>query len=492
MIDPAGRHPISRRPIDGHPINRRTVLAGALGLAGLAACGTPAATAASTATAAPGPDWAPLRARLAGTLVLPGEPGYETAKLAYDTLFDNRMPAAVATCANPSDVQACLEFARTAGVPVAARSGGHSYAGYSVPDGGLVIDVTPMAAVDVYPNGTAVIGAGARLADVYAALAAAGRALPAGSCPTVGIAGLTLGGGQGVLTRAYGLTCDTMVSADIVTPDSVLRNANGTDEPDLYWALRGGGGGNGGIVTAFGFATVAAPRITVFSLRFPDGSALDVLGAWQNWMGTAPDELWSTCSVSSGPAPTARISGAFVGPQAAGQAQVDALLATTGPATSANVSERDYLAAMRYFAGSSDRAAFVASSRVLPTALPDPAKLIALLARPGVSVLLDSLGGAVSRLDPAATAYPHRTAFATAQIYASVPAGGDPAPVRAAVGEIRDGLGALTGTTGYVNYIDPDLPDWQTAYYGANADRLQATVARYDPDRVLAFAQGLA
>jgi FAD/FMN-containing dehydrogenase len=482
VIDSAGRR----------TVGRRTVLAGALGLAGLAACGTSAATAPAATTAAPPPDWSALRSRLAGTLVLPGEPGYATAKLSHDTLFDDHDPAAVAACANPSDVQACLEFGRAAGLPVAARSGGHSYAGYSVPPGGLVVDVTAMAAVDVHPNGTAVIGAGARLADVYTALAAAGRCLPAGSCPTVGIAGLTLGGGQGVLTRAYGLTCDTMVSADVVTPDGVLRNANGTDEPDLHWALRGGGGGNGGIVTAFGFATVPAPRVTVFSLRFPTGSALDVLGAWQPWMSAAPDELWSTCSVSSGPTPTARISGAFVGPEAACRAHLDALLATAPATTSANVSERDYLAAMRFFAGSSDRETFVASSRVLPAPLPDPAKLVALLSRPGVSVLLDALGGAVSRLDPTATAYPHRTAFATAQIYASVPAGGDPAPARAAVGEVRDRLGAITGNTGYVNYIDPDLPDWQSAYYGANLDRLRSTVTRYDPDRVLAFSQGLA
>jgi FAD/FMN-containing dehydrogenase len=465
-------------------VSRRAVLGAALGIAGLAGCGRAAQAA---APAQPPPDWDALRARLTGTLVLPGEPGYDTARLSFNILFDGRRPAAVASCATPADVQAGLAAARAAGLPVAARSGGHSYAGYSVPDGGLVLDVAPMAQVRVAADGTAEVGAGARLGAVYAQVAAAGRALPAGSCPTVGIAGLTLGGGIGVLTRAYGLTCDRLVAAQVVTADSTLRTVSADADPDLFWALRGGGGGAAAVVTSFTFATEPAPSVTVFSLRFAGAPALAVLTAWQSWAVGAPDELWSTCALTSGAAPGARISGAFLGDESACRDQLAGLLAAAPPATSTTVSARDYLGAMRWFAGSSDRQRFVASSRVLPTPLPDPAALVDLLARPGIAVLLDALGGAAGRVDPAATAFPHRTAFASAQVYATVR--GDPAPTTAAVAEVRDGLGALTGATGYVNYIDPGMPDWASAYYGTNLPRLRDVVARHDPDRVLAFPQ---
>lgn len=483
-------------------VSRRAVLGGLVGLAGLAACGAPAgASPAATTTAAPAstapptptpPDWAALRSRLKGTLVLPGEPGYDDARLSHDTLFDARRPAAVASCRTPADVQACLEVAHSAGLPAAARSGGHSYAGYSVPDGGLVIDVTPLSGVRVGAGGSAEVGAGTRLTDVYAGVAGSGRALPAGSCPTVGVAGFTLGGGIGTLTRAYGLTCDRVTAARVVTADSTLRTVTAQDDPDLLWALRGGGGGNAGVVTSFTFATEPAPTITVFSVRFPPGTAVDVLGNWQSWMTGAPDELWSTCPVSSGPSVTARVVGTFLGPEAGCRDQLSRLLAGLPAPTSMTVSTKDYLAAMRFFAGGSGRETFVATSRVLPAPLPDPAALVALLARPGTSVLLDALGGAMARTDPATSAFPYRGAFASAQVYASVPAGQDGTAQRAAIGEVRDGLGAITGNTGYVNYIDPQMPDWATAYYGDSLPRLRDVVARYDPDGVLAFAQGLA
>ena len=123
---------------------------------------------------------------------------------------------------------------------VATRSGGHSYAGYSTPSKGLVLDLSRLTTIRATADGMVRIGAGARLAHVYAALGRIGRCLPGGSCPTVGIGGLTLGGGVGFLTRAHGLTCDRLVAADVVTPDGVLRHVSATDEPDLFWALRGG------------------------------------------------------------------------------------------------------------------------------------------------------------------------------------------------------------------------------------------------------------
>jgi hypothetical protein len=480
-------------------LSRRTFLAAATAAATAtlaAGCtstsGTPRPTPTSTTpppTTRPRPvppDWSALRARLPGGLQLPGDPGYDTARRVYDPLFDNRRPAAVARCTRPEDVQACVDVAANARLPLAARSGGHSYAGYGNADGALVVDLSPMSRVQVRPDGTAVVGAGTRLADVYTRLAAAGRCLPAGSCPSVGVAGLTLGGGIGVLARKFGLTCDRLVSARIVTSDGGLRTVSETEEPELFWALRGGGGGNFGVVTEFTFATEPAPELTVFSLRFAAGAA-DVLGAWQGWVANAPDELWSSCGLSAGSPPGVRVMGCFVGGETACRHQLDRLgLAQT----SRTVSTMGYLDAMRHFAGGpSRRASFVASSRMLAGPA-DPAAVVALLdGLAGLDLLLDSLGGAVSAKAPEETAFPHRGALASAQIYANTDAGREHATRH--VAQVRDGLGALTGANGYVNYIDPGMPDWARAYYGANLPRLRKAAAGYDPDGVFAFPQGL-
>ncbi|WP_081790055.1 FAD-binding oxidoreductase [Kutzneria albida] len=463
----------------------------------------------TTSSAAVPPDWPKLRSSLAGKLFLPEDEGYGTAKLAYNPLFDSRTPAAVASCARPEDVQACVGVAASSRIPIAARSGGHSYAGYSTPDHGLVVDLGGMKGVEVRADGTAVIGAGARLIEVYSALADQGRCLPGGSCPTVGIAGLTLGGGVGVLTRKFGLTCDRLVSAQVVTPDGHLRTASADSEPDLYWALRGGGGGNLGIVTSFTFSTEPAPQLTVFQLHFPGGSVAEVLGGWQSFTADAPDELWSTLAVSGGTPPTSRVTGCYVGSASGLAPLLNSLIAKTGAQpTSRYVQGKSYLEAMLWFGGCSGkpvaqckpswsgsgalgRESFVATSRVLTKPLDDPAQLASLMrGRTGMDVLIDSLGGAVNRVGAGDTAFPYRSALATAQVYQGATA----ASARSAgqtVGEVRGQLGDLFGANGYVNYIDPDMPDWAGAYYAGNLARLRQVARKYDPDGMFAFAQGL-
>jgi len=479
-------------------ISRRSFLgAAALAAGTLTGCttttGAPRPTPTSSPSSSPAPvppDWAALRGRLSGELVLPGEGGFPGAARVFNPLFDSRKPAAVASCTSPEDVAACVSVAAAARMPIAARSGGHSYAGYSNPNGALVVDLSAMSTVDFSPDGTAVVGAGTKLIDVYTALAAENRCLPAGSCPTVGVAGLTLGGGIGVLARKYGLTCDKLTSAEVVTAAGPLT-ASPSSEPDLFWALRGGGGGNFGIVTSLTFTTEAAPSLVVFSLRF-DGGAGEVVDAWQSWLADAPDELWSNCVVSAGSPPSVRVGGCFVGSAAECSAELDRFGLSS---SSRFVSSKGFLEAMRYFAGcstsdchASSRQAFVASSRILASPVGGSALVSLLDGLTGVDLLLDSLGGAVSAVGSTDTAFPHRTALASAQIYAS---GGSRAATQQ-VAEIRDGLGKVAGAHGYVNYIDPDMPDWAQAYYGPNLPRLRSVAEKYDPDGVFAFAQGLA
>lgn len=210
-----------------------------------------------------------------------------------------------------------------------------------------------MRSVSVDPAGTAVIGAGARLIDVYAALAAHGRALPAGSCPTVGIAGLTLGGGVGVLSRSYGLTADRVQQVELVTADGTLHRADAGTDPDLFWASRGGGGGNFGVATSFTVSTVPAPALTTFSLNWPWAAAADVLAGWQQWAPPAPDEIWSTLLLLAHPAnapqtPVVRVSGVCVGSATHTASLVDGLVRAVGspPSSRRSSTPNDILAAM--------------------------------------------------------------------------------------------------------------------------------------------------
>ncbi|GAA2041545.1 FAD-binding oxidoreductase [Catenulispora yoronensis] len=400
-----------------------------------------------------------------------------------NALFDERRPAAIARCSTPTDVQACLSAA-AGRVPVAARSGGHSYVGNSAPDGGLVLDLSAMSTVRMQ-GGNAVIGAGARLADVYAAVASAGRALPGGSCPTVGVAGLTLGGGVGVLSRAYGLTCDHLVEAQIVTADGTVRTASAASEPDLFWALRGGGGGNFGVVTSFTFATFPAPSLSAFYIRYPSAAWSALIPAWQHWVANAPRQLWSMLHIDAGDPADIFAVGSYVGSAAGLNKLLDTLTSEVGYAPAASsVRSFGYLDAMRYFAGTNVREGFVASSRMLAKPLADPQRLLNLVhAHPGLSLLIDSAGGAIADVAPQDTAFWHRQALATVQIYGKATTA-TRAAVTAQVAAMGAGLSALGADGGYVNYLDPTLPDWLKQYYGGNASRLLDVARRYDPDRV--------
>ncbi|MGI5500218.1 FAD-binding oxidoreductase [Lentzea sp. CA-135723] len=473
-------------------VDRRGFLkvAGIAGLGALAACsttGTPVPPPPSTSSVSSGPpDWAALRSRMSGQLVLAGEDGF--AYQGFNPVWDAQKPAAIAKVTSAADVQACVSAVRGR-VALAARSGGHSYAGYSSPSGGLQVDVRGLADVEVLPGDQVRVGSGAALSAVSKALLASGRCLPTGTCPSVGVAGLTLGGGIGVLSRKYGLTCDHLVSAQVVTADGQLRTASAAEEPDLFWALRGGGGGNFGIVTEFVFATLPAPDVTVFSLSYPAGAATDALGAWQTWIAQAPPELWSNVVVRGGAQPSAKIGGCFVG----GVGALASLLNSLPAPESRFIQPQTYAEAVQYFAGGPiARESAVASSRVARDPLSSPEKAVDLLAGQSdeTYLIFDGLRGAVADVAPDATAFPHRTALANVQIYLKTPpeAADD---ARTKLAAIRDGLGALTGDTGYVNYIDPQMPRWAEAYYGGNLPRLHTAAAKYDPDRVFGFAQSV-
>jgi len=471
-------------------------------------------------------DWTALGHDLSGTLVRPGEAAYAVAKRQFDPRFDSLHPAGIAYCRNPHDVSTCLAFVRKYGVPVAARSGGHSYAGWSSTSG-LIVDVTPMAGVNV-SGSTATVGAGTRLADFYNGLSAHGRVVPGGSCPTVGIAGLTLGGGVGVVSRAYGLTSDNLTSLQIVTADGLVRTCSASSNPDLFWACRGGGGGNFGVVTSFTYRTYPASEIILFFLSWPWSAAARVISAWQSWAPHAPDELWSNLHLAAAPGgsnPTIQVGGTYLGGTSAAYAQLEKLYAAVGEDPSSPFLEvsPSWLHAMLVEAGcasltvnechlssqnpagqlarageyaKSDFFTKPLSSGGIGTLLSGVQSLQRVSGASGGAggIAFDALGGAVNRVAPGATAFVHRDALFQAQYTTTWPTGAAAAGVarqHAWQQSFWQSMRPYASGQAYQNYIDPALTNWRQAYYGANYNRLAQVKGSYDPGRVFTFPQAI-
>lgn len=492
----------------------------------VASCGTPApprsahaSTTRATSHPSGGPlDWGVLAASLRGSLVIPGDASYGTDALLYNSVF-TPAPAAIAYCATAADVQRCLAFARQHEVPIAARSGGHSYGGYSTTSG-LVIDLSVLKTVSLSGTGTAAratVGAGASLIEVYSQLGTAGYLLPGGSCPSVGIAGLALGGGIGVFGRAYGMTCDHIEAIDLVTADSTVRRCSATQHDDLHWASQGGGGGNFGIATSFAFRLHPIPDVTLFTLEWPWAAATDVMGAWLNWIGDTPDALWANCqcfpaTVSAG---VMKVTGVCADTVAACTSALAPLTSAIGAApTYRFVGPEQYLRAMLIEAGCQNepvaqcaaadtRYPFAAKSTYV-NGPPSDAVISALVSslgtfgadvpQAGGGLVFDGYGGAINAVDPAATAFVHRSAVACAQYSVTFPTASPSAAEASAARSWLDAVAQVLAPVAhgsYQNYIDPTLSDWAEAYYGANLPRLRSIKRKWDPDGVFHFAQSI-
>ncbi|MEY9962764.1 FAD/FMN-containing dehydrogenase [Streptacidiphilus sp. MAP12-16] len=537
----------------GEPItSRRTVLrAGALTAAaatGLAACSPSAQRSAGAAaatswepnapsaaplsgagtTASPTPaDWTALGKGLGGLLVRPGDSRYASARRLFQPQYDSLAPCAVAYVASAQDVATCLAFARRFGVPVTARSGGHSYAGWSS-GSGLVLDVGKLNGVSSSggAGGTAVVGAGARLIDVYTDLAARGVTVPAGSCPTVGVTGLTLGGGVGVTGRAYGLTCDSLTGAEVVTADGRIREVSAHSDADLFWALRGGGGGNFGVVTSLSFRTHPAADCSYGFLSWPWSRAAAVIRAWQAWAPSAPDALWANLHLLVWADGRTQLGSTvnYLGPQSELSNLVDRL--SVAPSTT-SLHSRSYLQTMQVMggvlgwsqaashlpgslpgqnpSGQVTRESYGARSDVFtrPLSATGAAALVSAVERysrtgpqgGSAAVAFDALGGAINRVGAADTAFVHRNGLFMAQYTANYPVGvvGGTGADRswAWLDGVWNAMRPYASGEAYQNYIDPKLTGWEQAYYGANAARLRAVKRSYDPGGLFRFPQSV-
>ncbi|MEU6381036.1 FAD-binding oxidoreductase [Streptomyces sp. NPDC046909] len=523
-------------------MERRTFIGG--GVAALAAATTAACTggdkadAAQTATsgksartsnrtsaaATPAPaNWTALARDLDGTLIRPGEANWPAAHQLYNTRFDNLKPAAVAYIAHADDIRTTLAYAKAHGLTVAIRNGGHSYAGWSSGNNRLIVDVSRLNTIRA-SGGSAVVGAGSKLIDVYRALTAKGVTIPAGSCPTVGVSGLTLGGGHGVVSRAYGLTCDSLTQATLITADGKQVTANATENKDLFWALRGAGNGNFGVVTELRFKTHPAPQAVTAYMSWPWSKAATVFKAWQEWGPTQPDEIWSSLHLENhaGGTPTVSVAAFSLGTYTELQNAVDRLAdgpGGPGPASSVSLRRRSYEEAMEIYAGCSS---FSTDAQChLPGSTPGRSPQGALqretytaksdfydrsISTAGIQTLLTqiksvrggsgsiaftALGGAVNRVSPTATAFVHRRSRMLTQYIAAWKAGTSGTTAQSWLTQAHNAMKPYASGAAYQNYTDPSLTNWRKAYYGDAAARLTTVKKQYDPNGFFTFPQAL-
>jgi len=446
-----------------------------------------------------------LQQAIRGHVFTRGQPGFAQAAHLFNPRFDHVLPDAVARPVDAADVRAAISFCTEHGIGVRARSGGHSYAGYSTASQGAVLDLRKLNRITVdHEAGTTTVGAGTQLIDMYSALAADGLTVPGGSCPSVGIAGVTLGGGFGLAARHFGLTIDSLVGAEIVTADGRLRSAGPAADPDLLWALKGGGGGNFGVVTAFTFKTHPLPRsATYFEVTWPWSAASEAIEAWQTWAPQATDTATSILHVESA-GPRIFANGQYLGQSSQVSAVVKPLLDVTGASLAANT-ELPYMQIQLLLAGCEGRTVaachtigaapggvmpretFNAKSDYVARPLPAAgrAAMIAAVEHPGGGDLLcDAYGGAISRVAPTATAFVHRDPLFCIQYYG---AGASADWIEQAWTKLHPFVSGMA----YQNYIDPALNGWAQAYYGENLGRLLATRMRVDPHHFFNFPQAI-
>jgi FAD/FMN-containing dehydrogenase len=484
-------------------VSRQSFVRGALGAAAagvlLGACRPTAVADPPNPTTDPTPpDWGALQDTIDGQVVLPSSSQYTTAKNVFNTRFADSSPAAVVTVTSTGDVQRAVAFAARSGIAITARGGGHSYVGASAADGAMVIDVRQLPGGIAFDSGSglATVSAAADLASVQTALAAHGRSIPTGSCPSVGVPGLTLGGGLGADARRHGLTCDTLVSASVVLPSGDAVTVAPDDHGDLYWALRGGGA-NFGVVTSFTFRTFPTTDRDVVSLGFPGPATAQVIHGWHQWLSTADRTVWSMVNITVGPR-SGRCGVVLATPPGRGPRLAGDLGAAIGVQPVNNTSRTlNHLDFVDYFSGGAQAVqprTFVAGSDIIAELTPAAAESIvaATSAWPPevgtATAVLESLDGAVRDVDPGGSAFPWRRHAACVQWYTEPPT---PTIVDAANGWLAAAHDAVRAHSagGYVNYLEPQTPAQR--YFAGNLQRLSAVRKAYDPGSLMYSSLGL-
>ncbi|MGA9598391.1 MAG: FAD-binding oxidoreductase [Acidimicrobiia bacterium] len=455
--------------------------------------------------------WRAFDATLRGRVVLSDDADFDQVRKGPIARFDNVLPAAIVLCRSAEDVAAAVSFAGRSGIAPTVRSGGHSFAGYST-GSGMVIDVSPMRSISVV-GGVATVGAGARLGEVYDAMDQRSLTIPAGCGPTVGIAGLTLGGGLGILGRSHGLTADSLIGAEVVMADARIVTCDSDHEPDLFWALRGAGACGFGVVTSLVFRTMPAPHVTCFHLTWPPSELSNVVDVWQGWAPTAPDALAASLLVTAAgdAAPSVNVFGAMVGNESATDRLLAGLADRMGgdPETSFR-EEMPYRDAKRYLAALGERFddGWTGEMSAPGHSYSKSEYFRRPLAREAIDGLIERLtratasgqvrqldftpwGGAYNRLRSDATAFPHREELFLLKHELIVDPTQPDSTTDAGAHWLQKSWETVHpwGSGGvYPNFPDPDLVDEGHTYFQDNFERLVSLKTKYDPANVFRSA----
>ncbi|HET7885035.1 MAG TPA: FAD-binding oxidoreductase [Bradyrhizobium sp.] len=425
----------------------------------------------------------------------------------YNTSFNKRRqitPQVRVVASSPQAVGHTVRWAAGNGVGFAIRSGGHSYEGFSQ-SADLVIDVRGMASIKLAADKKSVaIGSGASLGAVYAALEPSARAIPAGTCFPVGVAGHALGGGFGLLARPFGLACDSVLAMEVVDASGNVRNVSAQQDPDLFWALRGGGNGSFGVVTKFNFRTSAVNRVAKFATTWnrPAAQAAKIVLAWQDWLEALPPAITCTLHLTKAAAGSIKvhIAGLSVDTESKVITELKRLQKSAGAAEMSSTSTLTFARAATIFNGGGP-----AYESVLMKGKSD--YIVEPLTGQGISVLLDGLqkapgeiavlfdsyGGAINQIASDATAFIHRGK--TKYLVQYFLQWGSPGATETNLAMIRTLYASMRPYVSgrcYVNYCDLDLGEgYAKAYWGDNLPRLMTIKAAFDPNNVFRHAQSV-
>lgn len=430
-----------------------------------------------------------LRAALRGRLLLPSNAGYDDARKLWNAMIDRR-PALITRCAGAADVRAAVNFARAHDLLLAVRGGGHSTSGLSVCDGGLMIDLSPMRSVRVDPAARrARLEPGVLLGEFDREAQAFGLATTAGTVSHTGAAGLTLGGGFGRLGRRFGLACDNLTAVDLITADGELRHATENENPDLFWAVRGGGG-NFGVVTSFEYRLhPVGPMIVGGWIQYPMAQARDVLRRFAEYAAEAPDELNADPAlfVNREGQGLVSIEACYSGPPARAESAL-APLRRLGKVLSDNVGPIPYVKLQ----ASGDEGAAAGKSHYVKSGFLKEISAAAVEAvvepflerpAPPFAAALQQMGGAINRVPADATAFPHR---ATRHDLVLLSSWTDPALAEQRIAAARrywDRVRPFTSGFYSNSYMTEDEARVRETY-GTNYERLLTLKNRYDPQNL--------
>ncbi len=448
-----------------------------------------------------------LKLGFGGSVLLPKTPEYDAARKIWNATVDKH-PAVIACCASADDVVRAVKFARAHGLPLAVKGGGHNIAGNALCDDGLVVDLSGMKAVHVdAERRRATVEGGATLADLDAATQAHGLAVPVGINSTTGIAGLTLGGGFGWLSRKHGLTIDNLESAEVVTAAGEVVRASASENADLFWALRGGGG-NFGVVTRFEFRLhPVGPEVLSGLVVYPLAEAKSVLRKYRAFVASSPDALcvWAVLRLApplpflpteAHGTPIIALALMYAGDPAEGRRLVEPLR-TLGTPVGEFIGMQPYTAWQKTFDPLLTAGARNYWKSHNFTALPDDlldtvVRYAGNLPSPQTEIFLASLGGATARPAPGSAAYAHRDALFVMNVHARWEDVADDGRCVAWARSFFDAAAPFATGGVYVNFMTAEEGPRVQAAYGQNYALLAQVKRKYDPENLFRVNQNIA